>query len=128
MSVIEIVVWGLVIAAVPVMLAVWALSMRWRMGRITGGWRHLFVVLCLLATWYVAMTFVVLFGGQTVAGVMLSVLWVVGGLSWGAITLGSGRHGSRLTTTTTADASDAFAQVMERKRRARSHAMSVRGG
>jgi hypothetical protein len=118
MSVIEVVVWVLILAVVPVCAATWLLWMRHRDGRVRGAWRHLFVVLCLLASWYVVMAFVVMLGGQTEAGMMLSLLWIIAGLSWGAIALGNHRHGSRTGTTVNVDANDAFAQVMARKRRA----------
>ncbi len=126
MSVIEVVVWVLILAVVPVCAATWLLWMRHRDGRVRGAWRHLFVVLCLLASWYVVMAFVVMLGGQTTAGTMLSILWAIGGLSWAGIALGSRRSASR--TTVTVNANDAFAQVMERKRRARAYTMSTGRG
>lgn len=124
-------VWVVILAAAPVCGAVWALSRRYRDGRIAGGWRVAYRLLCVLAAWYVTMVAMAFLGGWTVAATLLSVLWAIGVLSWLAIAAGDARQAAAdaggpaaVHAEAATPDDDAFAAAMQRRRRA--HAASTR--
>jgi hypothetical protein len=117
-----IVQWFIVFAALPVCAAVWMLSARYRDDTRNHGARPLFTVLCVLASWYVAIVFVYFIGGNHTAAVMLSVLWATVGIAWSAISMGKPRVTVRLKPVTVmalnvdAPNNDRFVAAMARKK------------
>jgi len=117
-----IVQWFIVIAALPVCAAVWMLSARYRDDTRNHGARPLFTMLCILASWYVAMVFVYFIGGNHTAAVMLSVLWATVGIAWGAISMGKPRVTVQpepvvsMAKDTAAPNGDRFVAAMARKK------------
>lgn len=86
----QIIAWTEIIAIVPLWwVTLYKLLPLYRAGRVRGGWRVAFQMLCALLAWYTVMAGTVIGGGNTWFGWMVSIPFAVAMLAWLAVAVGT---------------------------------------
>ncbi len=90
----QIVAWSEIVATVPLWwVTLYKLLPLYRAGRVRGGWRVAYKMLCALLIWYTIMVGLVIGGGNTWLGWMLTLPFAVVMLAWAAVAVGT--HGGK---------------------------------
>lgn len=96
----QIIAWMEIAATVPLWwVTLYKLLPLYKAGRVRGGWRTAYQMLCALLTWYTVMAGTVIGGGNTWFGWMVSIPFAVAMLAWLAVAVGthSGKRAPAMT-------------------------------